>query len=86
MIQIQKEKIDLKKVRASEEPHSNDIFVERYSETEEIDENGVKTITPKIQRVNLTRKINETSKIINELNAEERIQILNKTLTGGNNQ
>lgn len=72
--------LDLKTVKASEEPRSNDIIVKRYSETVDYDKEGRKIVTPKIETFNLTKKVNETAKLIKSDLADERIKLLEEAL------
>ena len=56
-----------------------DIIVERTYVAEEVfDEEGNKITKYKKQKINLTKKINETKKLLNQATAEEKIAELEK--------
>ena len=81
MLAVNQKTVSLKEVKASPNPINKDIFVERLSFKVEYNEEGVKTETPIREKINLTKKINETAKILNEDSVQERIRKLEE-ITG----
>lgn len=60
----------------------NDIIVNRIKYETEYDKDGNK-ITKRVKtKVNLTKKINETAKVLKTLSAEEKIANIQQTLRG----
>ena len=57
-----------------EKEQNFDIFIQRNNEIEEIGENEERIIRIKTEIINLTRKINETAKVLKAINAEERLK------------
>lgn len=60
--------------------NNHDITIVKKSTEEKIDKNGVITITPKYEKINLTRKINATAEVVKTINAEEKLKQLKNLL------
>ena len=59
---------------------NNDITIIKKSEVIEYDKDGNKIIKNKKEKVNLTRKINETAKILKNQTAKEKLELIKKQL------
>lgn len=58
-----------------------DIIVIKKSKETIYNKDGTITIKPKFEKVNITKKINETAKLIKEQQADERVKMIEDITT-----
>lgn len=58
-----------------------DIIIENKIEYDEINEKGEKITKYKREKINVTKQVNETKKIIKKNNAEEKVEELRQAFT-----
>lgn len=68
--------------KGNEQPKEEDIIVNRVKYETDYDNNGNRIIKRLLTKVNLTKKINETAKVIKTLSAEEKLANIQQTLRG----
>lgn len=67
--------------KKDQEIKSDDIIITRTEKVEEYDPKEDKTtITNKKTKINLTRKINATSQLVKEANAQEKLEAIKKAI------
>lgn len=62
-------------------PPAKDIIVTKTIDVEEEKEDGTKIIKKQKTKVNITKKVNETAKLIKNKSAEEKLAELEKVFT-----
>ena len=77
-------------LRVNKKPKTNDfekipnrdIIVSKVSYVTEYDKEGNRVIKKVVKKVNLTKSINETAKVLKTLSAEEKLASISQTLKG----
>lgn len=72
---------DNKNQKETENYNDPDIIIEKLTYQETVTENGIIEKKPTYKKVNLTKKINETAKLLKTNTAEEKIKELEKIFT-----
>lgn len=79
-INIMNKPLKLTEFEERDYPEEKDIIVDRISTEQNYNENGDLVIKNKKERINLTKKINECAKLINEINTQERLNSIEEEI------
>ena len=77
MLEVERNKI----YKAPELPKNNDIIITKYEDKVSYLEDGTKQIKKVPHNVNLTKKINETKKLIKAATTEEKLAQIERIFT-----
>lgn len=76
-------RVNMKPVGIITKPHEDkDIIIKKVTYTTSYDTEGNEIKKRVITKVNLTKKINETAKVLKTMTAEEKIANIQQTLRG----